>query len=311
MNFLKKGPQLKLPKFGKPSGGSGMKKPDIGVPAFASDIYYELRDRRLLPLVAFLLVAIVAVPIALSEGPSEEEENAAAVAGMAGASAAPASKQTKVVAKVLPGLRDYEKRLSHRSESNPFEPTGEAGAEVTGEGESSGEEASEVLSSGEEETTETFNPPVEPGSADNITYYSFAIDVRVTPVASNGVPSKAEPTVRRNLPELTMLPGRETPAVVFMGVTKDREKALMLVSSQVIGSFGDNVCAVGGDSCELIALEPGVPQTFVYGGNERVFRIELLKVALIRSDKVNKAPLGKPGKKQPSSAPQAELQPAE
>ena len=84
-----------------------------------------------------------------------------------------------------------------------------------------------------------------------------------------------------------------------MGVTKDGKKALMLVSSNVKGIFGDNVCAVGGENCELLAMEPGVPETFVYGGNEKVYRIELLDLDLVRSDKLDKAPLGKPKKGKP------------
>ena len=46
---------------------------------------------------------------------------------------------------------------------------------------------------------------------------------------------RAATTVRRNLPELTQLPSRKTPAAVFMGVTTDGKKALMLVSSNVHG----------------------------------------------------------------------------
>ena len=42
--------------------GPDLKMPELKVPAFVSDLYYDLRDRRLLPLVGFVLVAIVAVP---------------------------------------------------------------------------------------------------------------------------------------------------------------------------------------------------------------------------------------------------------
>ncbi len=123
----------------------------------------------------------------------------------------------------------------------------------------------------------------------------------MTPVSTRGKASKAKPEVRKDLPELTQLPSRQTPAIVFMGVTKDGKKALMLVSSNVRGIFGDNVCAVGGESCELLAMEPGVPETFVYGGNEKIYRIELIDLTLKRTDKLDKAPLGKPHKKQPSA----------
>ena len=50
-------------------------------------------------------------------------------------------------------------------------------------------------------------------------------------------------------------------------------------------------------------MEPGVPETFVYGGENRTFKIELLKVHLVTTNKLNRAPLGKPksGHKKPKS----------
>ena len=86
---------------------------------------------------------------------------------------------------------------------------------------------------------------------------------------------KPEPSVRRNLPEMTMLPSRSVPALTFIGVTKDEKNAVMLVSDKVTGLFGDGVCIVGSEACQLIALEPGIPETVVYGADSRTYRIEL------------------------------------
>jgi hypothetical protein len=274
MNFLKKGPELKMP-----SGG-------VKLPGWASEIYEELRQRHLLPLVVVLVVAIVAVPIALSESAETRAPRQEAEAGVSAA-----SKTQVVVAKSTPGLRDYRKRLDNLTSTDPFKQryTNEPATEE-GEGGKGG-------SGGGEEAPETTSPPTETSPNDSrITFYSFAMDVRVTPVSTKGKPSKAKPQVRKDLPELTALPSRESPAIVFMGVTKGGDKALMLVSSNVKGVFGDNVCAVGGETCELLALEPGVPEIIVYGGNEKVFKVELLDLTLVRTDKLNKAPLGKPGK---------------
>jgi len=70
----------------------------------------------------------------------------------------------------------------------------------------------------------------------------------------------------------------------------------MLVSDKVTGLFGDGICVVGSETCQLIALEPGIPETVVYGADGRTYRIELLKLRLLKTDKLNKAPLGKPKK---------------
>jgi hypothetical protein len=67
----------------------------------------------------------------------------------------------------------------------------------------------------------------------------------------------------------------------------------MLVSDKVTGLFGDGICIVGSEACQLIALEPGLPETVVYGLDNRTYRIELLKLHLLKTDELNVAPLGK------------------
>ena len=112
--------------------------------------------------------------------------------------------------------------------------------------------------------------------------------------AGSATTSKAKPTVRRDLPELTTLPNRGTPAAVFMSVSKDGKKALLLLSAEVKSVFGEGICVLGSKSCQLLALEPGLPETFVYGPHERTFRIELLKIHLVATKHLRRAPLGKP-----------------
>jgi hypothetical protein len=104
MNFLKKGPEVKLPKS----------LSDVKVPGFLRDIYYELDERHLLPLVIVLLVAIVAVPIALGE-----KVEPASTAGVAPETESAATSSV-VVAKSLPGLRNYHRRLKGLRAKDPF-----------------------------------------------------------------------------------------------------------------------------------------------------------------------------------------------
>ncbi len=277
MNPLKKGPELKLPD----------KMPKLKAPKFLADIYADLRDRHLLPLVALLAVAIVAVPIVLSESGGAEEEAPIAETSTAGASSAGSSNQSVVVARSTPGLRKYQDRLRHLTPTDPFKPkfTGpakeEASSEEGGEsgessgGESSSSESSEVTVTGEGGGSTTTH---------HLFYFTWEIDVRIVPVSSNGHPSEAEPTVRHGVPELTPLPGRQTPALVFMQPSANEEQALMLVNPNVKGLFGEAVCVSGGDTCQLLALKKGLPETVVYGGKERIFRIELLDIKVVKTD---------------------------
>ena len=305
MNMPKKGPEIKMP--------------DLKVPDFLFDIYYDLRERHLLPLVALLLVAIVAAPIVLSQSSgSESGEEEAAVATP---SVAPSSAG-ELIAKSAPGLRDYRRRLGDRSSTDPFRvqtrsvTQGEVQTSAAPSIESSPSTSS--VPTPESVTPESSStPPMEstgsapvpqpatqePAGPGDLTYFSYAIDVRVVAGGSReetgAKPTEKAGETRHNLPELTMLPSRETPAFVYMGATKDGKKALFLVSSNVQSVFGDGACALGSKTCELLAVEPGLPQTVVYGPEGRTFKIELLKIHLVKSNELNRAPLGKPKPKKP------------
>ena len=216
----------------------------------------------------------------------------------------------------MPGLRRYQKRLSHLSAKDPFK---QPGAESEPSSETTGSEGSSSETAGSPETTSPTTEPsgteTTPGSgeegepaSERLRYYSYAIDVRVStggstsqsqsgPESTPKAPTAEPPrkwTTRHNLPELTMLPSRETPAVIYMGSTKDAKKALMLVSSDVTSIFGDAKCVLGSKTCQLLAMEPGIPETFVYGATGKTFKIELLKVHLVETKELNRAPLGKP-----------------
>lgn len=289
MNMLKKGPELKLPS--------------VKVPDFLLDVYYDLKERHLLPLVVILLVALIALPIVLSDtSGSEETEEAAAVATPS--TATPSS--SLVVAEAAPGLREYRRRLAGRSATDPFvqkfaegdESEGSVSGEAPGEAEISGEAGGGTTgatggSPGEGSPSPAPEEGVpggdEPPAGGHLQYYSFAIDVRITPVSSK---KKEKSTTRHNQPGMTMLPSRKVPALTFVGVSKDEENAVMLVSDKVTGLFGDATCLEGSEHCQLIALEPGIPETVVYGANARTYRITLLKLQLLKTDKLNTAPLG-------------------
>ena len=100
MNMLKKGPELKLSA--------------IKVPGFLQDIYYDLRDRHLLPLVVLLLVAFVAVPILVGNGERTRRSVPPAIS--------PRNRILRLgadVAKAAPGLRQYEHRLEGEAPAIP------------------------------------------------------------------------------------------------------------------------------------------------------------------------------------------------
>ncbi|MBS1892912.1 MAG: hypothetical protein JST59_16575 [Actinobacteria bacterium] len=323
MNFLKKGPDIKLS--------------ELKIPDFVYDLYYDLKERHLLPLVVILLVALVAVPIFLENSGHSSDPEPEAVPAPATASSVPGSEQSLVVARTEPGLRELRRRFQHYRALDPFaEKTAAHSTGSETEAEASGGESGESAPTAAEEPPAEeatvvggtlsepppyeveSNPPVEipsvpaepaatesndQGGSTRTRFASNAIDVRIVsvpqPSASNAGTNakqaqKPKAEVRRDLPELTMLPARATPAVAFMGTTRDGKKALFLVSSDVVSIFGEGTCVIGSQTCQLLALEPGLPETFVYGPQHRTYRIELLKIERTLSAKPRRASLGAP-----------------
>jgi hypothetical protein len=125
-------PKLPLPSRSKPSrssepaapsrSASKVRRPALGgpelhAPKFLADLFADLRDRRLLPLVGVLIVAMVAAPILLSKASGHEEE-ASQVAPIS--EPGEASDANFDVVPAGHGLRDYKRRLAHRNALDPF-----------------------------------------------------------------------------------------------------------------------------------------------------------------------------------------------
>ncbi len=306
MNWLKKGPELKFS--------------ELRVPGFLEDLWYDLKDRHLLPLVALLIVAIIGAPIYF-KNKNDSESEPVATPTIATGSAAATGGDSIVVARSTPGLRDYRRRLRADQPLDPFKgETGEANTET----EVSTEEATATPVAPEEATViggeETSFPETggastgseessSSGSESVKTQTRFAnasIDVRVVTLPPSSTEQKAKKSkprleVRRDLPELTMLPARSAPAATFMGISNDGKKALFLVSSDVLSIFGEGTCVIGSQTCQLLALEPNLPETFIYGPQERTYRIELLKIDQTYSAKPRRATLGAGKNKKHSS----------
>lgn len=284
------GPDLKMPKF----KGSEMK-----VPPFLGDLYYDLRDRRLLPLIALILVAIVAAPFLLKDDATEVEPSPPPAAGSTGTEQA--SKTTLTVVKAAPGLRNYKKRLSRRKPTDPFKQRytapvlagSELGEETTtttitedGGSSSTGSSGESVPSTGagEGEGGDSGNSSPQPGQ---LTFFSFAIDVRILKARtkSNGKVERSKPEDRERVIAPAPLPAAKAPVVTYMGLGGKDHNPLFLVSEDVSAVFGEGKCVSGTGRCQLIELEPGLPEIFEYGENHVRYKINVLEIIPVVSGK--------------------------
>ncbi len=272
-----------------------LKMPDLAVPVFLSDLFYDLRDRRLLPLVALIAVAMIAVPFLLSGSGSEEE--AEPNPPQAGVSAAPVEQLTVVSADH--GLREPRKRLGHLAAKDPFRQKysgpGPGSAEVAQTSTStsatdttsvSTETPTETSGSGAPEatppssTSPTEVPPGGTNGAGEITVFTFAADLKIVktvPKEGGGKTREAPITKERVLPPAT-LPGEKTQVLTYMGISPKEKKPLFLVSDDVTAVFGEADCVAGAGSCQVLELEPGFPLTVVYGPNDVRYKFTVLKV---------------------------------
>jgi len=282
---LKKGPDLKMP--------------ELKVPAFLVDLYYDLRDRRLLPLVALAIVAIVAVPFLLGGSDAEEEAPVADRAPSA-LEADGASASSLTVVKATPGLRDYRRRLRRRSAEDPFHQRYTSpvlkGTKLGGgdDGSSTGTttststtkvtkttEKSEGKTTTEVTTQTNESSDTTTGKGQPQDVYSFAIDVKIvqTTTAADGTAQTGEPIVRHGVLPPSALPAPEAQVVTYMGINPETRKPLLLISDEVTAIFGEAKCLSGARTCQLIEVETGFPETFVFGPESVRYKINVLKVS--------------------------------
>lgn len=250
------------------------------------DLYRDLRDRRLLPVVIVLAVAIVAVPILLGGGSSPPPPTPPADVEAAGVHGS--STLSPVVLAEVPGLRDYRKRLSRFQSRDPFKQQmvgshtaqgGDGNLEQTGSGTSTAAPTSpsDVTPPPSETPTDTTTdggatPPGGGGKGgkpdDRVV--ETTIDVRVGRAGKTKVLKGVEP--------LQFLPGDKRPVVQFVEGDKDGTHAAFVVSPDVTETAGDGRCDPGRNDCQYVLMEKGDLRTFVYGDKQETYRLQILAI---------------------------------
>ncbi len=295
------GPELKLPK----------KMSDLKAPTFLADIYYDLRERRLLPLVALVVVAIAAIPFLLGHS---EELPESALPIEAGGVEAESDVANFTVVEATPGLRDPRKRLKGRTPTDPFAQslaTPPGGSGGSGEGGSGGDASSGGGSSSSAATVEVEETEVDeviddtpapgggggsapgnPGSLDptepGLRFFSFRPDVRF------GVAGSGDLILHEDLEVGRVLP-KENPVIVFVGVSEDGKRAAFDVAHEVTAVRGEGHCIGGKQNCSLLMLRSGEAANLLTATPGREFRLKVEEIEFIeveRPDPVKRKPAG-------------------
>jgi hypothetical protein len=283
--------------------GPELRMPEVKVPPFLADLYYDMRDRRLLPLVALVVVAIAAVPFLLGESEEPLPPDTAAVSPTEEAELGQPDGSTLTVVEAKPGLRDYRKRLRGRTPTDPFEQryTGlpEAARLTTSETSS----VTDVGGGGESgegsvtvDDTSTSTPPGgsgpgatappddgagsgkgdQPDSLEGQQLFGFRPDVRF------GVAGSGKLSLHDDLRLGSLLPERNA-VILFVGVTQNGERALFNVAPGVVVR-GDGGCVGGAENCRFLSMRAGDAVDLLTGSPGRSFRLKIVNIDFVELD---------------------------
>jgi hypothetical protein len=324
--WLRRGPSLKKPSVGRPSiKGPSLKRPkalsagpSIKLPRAVTDLYADLRDRHLLPLVVVLIVAIVAAPILLND---KSETKQPPVATLAGTPTAGSSTSSFTVVPAARRLRSPGKRLAHRQALDPFrveakeshkpKSSGDTGGTGSSSGvESGGAEVEAPVAAPEAAATESAVAATEVPTSREITVSETASgdkEMTITQSTSSSATTSsgaaaesagpegavvaytvdmksgvlpAELTEQSDVAPMTKLPSDKSPLVVFVGLSQDGKRGLFLMTSKVTAYYGPVHCVVDQQACQMVELKPGNAATFAYGlgEDEARFKVVLQKI---------------------------------
>lgn len=258
------------------------------------DIWHDLMQKRLLPVAAFLLVGIVAIPAVMMK--SSETPTTSPVAADAPTPAEQAERQIEVTDLTANGAGSS---LDTLREKNPFKPPAAIarsgdGASSTGEGSTTagadsqdggtsggGEQDGDGSSDG---TTGGGGSEPAPAPEPTTAAYQYVADVTFW----NGNKRR---TIR-GLRKLDMLPNQAAPVLIFMGTGPKGGNAVFLVDS-TLKAAGEGRCKPAPANCAFVHIGPGSEHAFTTeAGDSYRLRIDEIRRVKVGADAAQAAPAG-------------------
>jgi hypothetical protein len=260
---------------------------------FLKSVKADLLDRRLLPVVALVgLALLAAVGYAVMGGgssaaPAPTSANIAPVTPASGIAVSGTTTE-KAVAETTNGAS--EQRAGHAR--NPFEAiagsstetgsTSKTASTATGEPTTSkSSSSSSSTSTGSTETTKSGGSGSKPATKKkkSTTVYHVAIEFGVFPPGST--PETVLLTPYENLKLQTPLPSAKQPLIVFRGVTKGAKSATFSIVGEAI-LHGIGACLPSPAQCQALDLKPGQSEQLEYlpaSGETIVYELRVVSIA--------------------------------
>jgi hypothetical protein len=275
---------------------------------FFDSLKADLLDRRLLPILALVAVALLAAvgyaalggggsstatPTAASSPSPQTSTKAASI------SVTPASTGSQQpVAETTDGVSHQHGGASR----NPFSPL--PGAKTASTSSSTDATASSPSTSGSSSSSAPPAPtkssggtspaPTKPlAPAKPQTVYQVAVLFGVAPPVSISTPSSSQLTPYGNLKRLQPLPSSTAPLVVFRGVTAGGGSATFTLVGEAI-LRGNAACLPSASQCQAIDLKPGLIEELEYlppSGQAIVYQLKVVSITAVKASAAKAASL--------------------
>jgi hypothetical protein len=256
---------------------------------FFLDLWHDLREKRLWPVAAGLLAAVVAIPLVMLKPASEDTVTTPPVATPAKIPTLPAVQ--------VDASDSHNSNLKTFSQRDPFKPlsvlknadsngntasssgSSSKGSTASSAGSSSsssgGSSVSSPSSSSPSSSSTPLTSPTTPssqGSTQSLKWFRYTADISF---------GKADALkTMKGVTDLTMLPNEQTAAIVFMGVTSDAKGALFFIADPAFTASGEGQCNDKQD-CRFVKLTLDAKkneETFTSLDGTTVYKLKLLKL---------------------------------
>lgn len=262
---------------------------------FLSSVKADLLDRRLLPVVALVVLALVAAIAytVLGGGSSAATPTAAAVSsGSSTASAGLAASQStseKAVAETTGGVSQQRRGYAR----NPFTPLPEPKEKTQVAATSSSPSPSTTSSSstaGSGSQGSGGSSPTTPSQPSTPTKPKtvYHVSVQFGVIPTGVTPAQAQLQTLNDVKLLTPLPSAQQPLIVFRGVTAGGKSATFTIAGEEI-LHGEGNCLPSASQCEAIDLKAGQTEQLEYISVTGQALLDELRVVSIVSDKATSA----------------------
>jgi hypothetical protein len=214
------------------------------------NLYADLDEKRLLPVAALLLIALVAVPVVLAKPAGESSPATPSTQNaLLGKESAALLGETKAIV-ILGSDGGFRKHVDRLERKDPFVQQAKPTGGTTGaEGATVGTTGASGTTTTPTNTGSTTTPS---GGTESAKLYQWAAKVKFGQIGK---------TKSQTLTPGEFVPSEQNPVLLFVGADEPGKKAQFLVSAEAT-SRGDGTCVPSESNCQIVQMRKDDVQFF-------------------------------------------------